>query len=1040
MQLRQSSERARRRSLSFAIAAGLGLVASAAFAQSTVGGVYGNADAGAQVTATNKGSGMSRSATVGADGRFNITSLPPGDYTISSTRKGQSATRDIQIVAGQGFNLNLAAAPEATAGGPQDLTTVSVTANALPPIDVTSSQTSTVLTSDQIKKLPLARNQTAVALLAPGATKGDSAFGNLASFGGASVAENSYYVNGFNVTNFFQSLTYSQVPFEAIDQEDIQDGGYGAEYGNSTGGVISVNTKRGTNEWKGGIDFTWDPYQFQAHQPNVYLQNGTLLQNNRHNSNYVIGNNGSGNATDFGQRWNAWLGGPLIKDKLFMFALVGGTRTADQSYGDAQGNGNYNKATIKDPRYMLKLDWNINDSNILEYTGFSDSSTEQQSIYGYNYDAGGQPHPGDYLGQVYDKTGGMTNILKYTSYITDDFTISAQYGHSINKRVNTATAANGLNESYDGDIYNAANSPGCPGIVDNRTPVTNGAAGYPHCSFTPSGTLDTPNGEDRRNAARIDFEYHLGDHELKAGWARDHFSTDTGTAYEGGSIYTYSSIPEDILGHTPGLDPSDSVVRQRIFATGAKVAITQKSYFVQDNWHITDDLVARIGVRNDGFENSNSLGQTYVKQVHSWQPRLGFSWDVNGDSSLKVYGSAGDYSLPLDGNVALRGASASLYSEQYFSYTGTNPQTGAPIGLGALPAGYLAAFPSRGGVNYLNNEAGLVPNPASVATKDLKPFKQREFILGAEQQVADWTLGIKGIYRRVLTGIDDSCDFRPIARAANAQYGLNLDTTSLTPGASNVPGCYIFNPGSAVTLTTPVDASGKLYTVHMSGDDIGEPKYKRSYEAVQLTAERNFDNVWYLKASYVWSKTRGNSEGGVDSSNGQADTGTTEGFDYPEVMAGSNGYLPNDREHTFKVYGAWQISNQWLVGANAVVQTGRPENCYGLNPVDNTLGGTGYGSGAYLYCDGDIIKRGSVGRTSTTWNIDLNTAYKPDWAKGVTLSANVFNVFNKSRTTTINEVGEDANGTSLAGSTYKIPTGFQQPRYVQLSAEYDFSL
>jgi len=86
------------------------------------------------------------------------------------------------------------------------------------------------------------------------------------------------------------------------------------------------------------------------------------------------------------------------------------------------------------------------------------------------------------------------------------------------------------------------------------------------------------------------------------------------------------------------------------------------------------------------------------------------------------------------------------------------------------------------------------------------------------------------------------------------------------------------------------------------------------------------------------------------------------------------------------------------------------------------------------------VQRGSVGRTPSTWNIDLNASYKPTWARGVTLSANVFNVFNKQHVTTINEVGEDANGGSLAGTTYKIPTGFQTPRYVQLSAEYDFSL
>ena len=67
MHSRHASQLTPRRSLSFAIALGLGLVTTAAFAQSTVGAVYGTADAGAEVTATNTGSGLSRSTTVGSD-------------------------------------------------------------------------------------------------------------------------------------------------------------------------------------------------------------------------------------------------------------------------------------------------------------------------------------------------------------------------------------------------------------------------------------------------------------------------------------------------------------------------------------------------------------------------------------------------------------------------------------------------------------------------------------------------------------------------------------------------------------------------------------------------------------------------------------------------------------------------------------------------------------------------------------------------------------------------------------------------------------
>ena len=80
----------------------------------------------------------------------------------------------------------------------------------------------------------------------------DAAFGNLASFGGSSVAENAYYVNGFNITNAFNNLAFAQIPFEAIAEQQVKTGGYGAEFGRSTGGVVNLITKRGTNAFSAG--------------------------------------------------------------------------------------------------------------------------------------------------------------------------------------------------------------------------------------------------------------------------------------------------------------------------------------------------------------------------------------------------------------------------------------------------------------------------------------------------------------------------------------------------------------------------------------------------------------------------------------------------------------------------------------------------------------------------------------------------------------------------------------------------------------------
>lgn len=1021
--------------IALGVALAFGLSSGAALAQSTSGSIYGAAHAGAQVSAVNEGNGSTRSVTVGQDGRYQFNALLPGKYQVNLIQNGKTSSQEVVVLAGQGANVNLVGSSDSSS---KQLDTISVTANSMSQIDVSSVQTNTVVTAEQMKSLPIARNVTAIALLTPGAVKGDSSFGNLASFGGASVGENSYYVNGFNVTNQFDSLSFSQVPFEAIDQESIQDGGYGAEYGNSTGGVVSVTTKRGTNEWKGGVDVTWNPASLMAKNPNVYLNNGTMANNASRNKNAGIGNNlATSNAVpiDFSSRWNAWVGGPLIKDKLFVFGLVSGTQTNSSSYSGIQAanSGGYQVATEKDPYWLLKLDWNINDNNIIEYTGFSDTRHYSTNVYydSFSPDGSNTPSHYDYQGVVKTKAGGQNNIVKYTSYITDDLTLTAQYGQNQNSRYNTAYTSEGIAESYPGNIYQQAS--GCPQIVDRRTPVVEGVVSpYNSCAFVPGGFLTAPDSKDTRKSFRLDLEYKLGDHDITGGWSRDRTTSFFGQGYEGGSLWYYYG------------DPGSYGAQQIIFNTGAKVGMTQRAAYLQDAWHITDNFLLRYGLRNDQFNNQNGLGQTYVKQDHNLQPRLGFSWDVHGDSSLKIYGSAGDYSLPVDAGVAVRGAAASIYSYQNFSYNAVDPISGAPINPVAIAP-----------ISYANGEAGITPNPVSYATENLKPFKQREFILGAQQQVGDWTLGAKGTFRKVLTGIDDMCDFRPIAAYANATYGMNLPADSLSPPSDNpnLNGCYIGNPGSSAHLALPLDPNNpsKLYPVNLTAAQIGEPKYKRNYYALSLTAERNFDNRFYVNVSYTYARSYGNSEGLVDSNIGQADTGTSELFDYPELMYGTNGDQTNDHRHTLKAYGAWKVSSEWTLGANVLAQTGRPQNCFGDAPIDDSIGGYGSsgGSSPYLYCvvdgQGQWVTRGSADRMRMLWQLDLNVAYQPQWFKGLTLRATVFNVFNKHTVQTVNESQNanysPANGGSWStynNTTYLTPTGYQAPRYVQLNAEYDF--
>ena len=72
------------------------------------------------------------------------------------------------------------------------------------------------------------------------------------SFGGSSVGENQYLVNGLNTTNFRNFIGYSDVPFEFYETVDVKTGGFQAQYGKAIGGFVTATTKRGSNEFKLG--------------------------------------------------------------------------------------------------------------------------------------------------------------------------------------------------------------------------------------------------------------------------------------------------------------------------------------------------------------------------------------------------------------------------------------------------------------------------------------------------------------------------------------------------------------------------------------------------------------------------------------------------------------------------------------------------------------------------------------------------------------------------------------------------------------------
>lgn len=102
-----------------------------------------------------------------------------------------------------------------------------------------------------------------------------------------------------------------------------------------------------------------------------------------------------------------------------------------------------------------------------------------------------------------------------------------------------------------------------------------------------------------------------------------------------------------------------------ITTLNADVQVKQRAFYLEDRWQLNDAMLLTLGLRNESFKNYNSDGDIDIEQKNQWAPRLGFSWDVLGDASLKVFANAGRYHLAVPNNVAVRGASAAINTVEH---------------------------------------------------------------------------------------------------------------------------------------------------------------------------------------------------------------------------------------------------------------------------------------------------------------------------------------------------------------------------------------
>ncbi len=228
----------------------LGLATSAQAQQSggSIRGTVVGADSSTVVEVRDDSRGTMKSKST-SDGSFRFDGLATGSYEVRVLQSGNmvdSATVTVSL--GSATTVAMATTVEAI----EEIVTTGTRVAAL---DTSIAESGLVITADALLEMPVQRDLTSVALLAPGTSRGDYRFGSNGNvaFAGASIAENTSFINGLNTTNFRTGVGFSQVPFEFYETLQIKTGGYEAEYRSALGGILEVVTNTGSNEFHGQV-------------------------------------------------------------------------------------------------------------------------------------------------------------------------------------------------------------------------------------------------------------------------------------------------------------------------------------------------------------------------------------------------------------------------------------------------------------------------------------------------------------------------------------------------------------------------------------------------------------------------------------------------------------------------------------------------------------------------------------------------------------------------------------------------------------------
>jgi hypothetical protein len=896
------------------------------------------------------------------NGTYRLLALPPGTYTITFSLQGFTpiVRNDIVLGVEQALTVDIKMKPAAIEEE------VVVTGQA-PLIDVKSQARGQVLTAQAFDALPKGRSFDSLVTIIAGVQNENDLLGGI-SVDGASGAENVFYVDGTDTSDVVNGTRKQDVIFDFAEEVQVKASGYNAEYGGSVGGVVNVITRSGGNSFHGEV---------------VGYYSGTALEGQRRDRLYFDMTDDTkaayypyeiyvGKDKENSFEGGFMLGGYIKKDKVWFFTAFtpryfNRNRAMDMTYWGGSSVNAYDR---------VEQSWNGSIKLSAQPTGkLRTGASVVMNLFKYHGGSDPMTYPGD---QTYAASANEATDYNPLGYSYPNFSASAYADLTLSN--------SSLLSVRGGYFYSNQNDPVSPVSPTPYyafrleqpcayAPVTNDM--FPEIPAElqhPAGWQSFPRAQvsslDKRLASRLsfntDFTHYLsagGEHAIKAGvqFMRRHENVNDGAqqpivylgwdqncvAYGtdyGRGAYGYYAIR--------GFDAAGP------YGENYNVNMNSWAFFLQDSWTIGRKLTLNVGLRTESeYLPSYTADPAYADArpvkfsfADKLSPRLGFAYDVFGDSSLKVFGSYGIFQdvmkLSMGANAlgGLKWKSA-YYTLDDWDYT--------KIGVN----GY---FPGT-----LLNVIDFRPPVFESIDPDMKPFTQQEISLGVEKKLTeDSYLSMRLVNKKVLWAIED--------------IGIPIEQY------------YTGNPGSAWI-------NEKMEEQRESGNLVpGTPNYpkaKRDYYAMNLSLEKRFSHNWQGGLSYTLSRLAGNYSGLASSDeDGRNSPNTERSFDmwhlmYDKALNPIDGPLATDRTHSIKAYGSYAMPFGLTLGLVANANSGTPVT------EDWFVDSEGY----FPY------NRGNLGRTPFVFFTNLYAEYQMRLGQKSSLrfSLNVDNLFNARTATRI---------------------------------------